>query len=62
VAEIKKAERVSVLKCPHCGGLIELGEGEEGASEGESPLKCDQCDYVAKSERGLALHKGKKHK
>ena len=62
MAEIKKAEKVSVLKCPHCGGLIELDEGGAGQPEGESPLKCDQCDYVAKSPRGLAMHKGKKHK
>jgi len=27
-----------------------------------NPLACNECDYLANSKRGLAIHKGRRHK
>ena len=35
---------------------------EEKPVEGMSDFKCDECDFVGKSKKSLAIHKGKNHK
>ncbi len=45
------------------GGQASAGTPEGGKGEEDSPPKhrCDQCDFVAGSERGLKAHKTAKH-
>ena len=46
-----------------CVGVCTCRRQEEPSSEEEeNGLKCEKCDFVASSEMGLSIHKGKMHK
>lgn len=42
------------------GGLMNVEDTQTSGISDQ--LKCDQCDFIARKEAGLKIHKGKEHK